>query len=404
MTISVKKRAHLNNKNEPTQHIAEIVQKPDHFCLLSRFQNNALTSSWQKPLAGYYPIDITAMQKTIRRHEKISHVMNTLLKNYETGEIEFIGSSEQIQKIRETAGTLANSDVSVLIEGSTGSGKEVLADYIHYNSVRRNGPFIKVDCGTIPRELIESNLFGHEKGAFTGAIAQNKGLFERADGGTLFLDEVSNLSLDTQAKLLRFFNDFTITRVGGNKQIRVNVRCLLASNRNLRDMVLTGSFRADLYYRINVVTLTLPPLKDRQGDIVELCHYYLHKFAALNEKPVKEFKPESLNILREHSWPGNIRELKNVIERAVIFSTTEFITPDLIRLSEEVESNKTIKRTRPRGLLSLSKTDPDRICSLLEQYGGNVSNVAKTLGVGRVSLHLFLNKHNINANSYRKGY
>jgi two-component system response regulator PilR (NtrC family) len=240
-----------------------------------------------------------------------------------------------MREIFSTITRLGDCRATVLITGESGTGKELVAKAIHFSSNRRARPFISVNCGAIPQELIESELFGHVKGAFTGALSAKQGLFEVAHGGTLFLDEVSELPLHLQVKLLRVLEDPEVRPVGGVKPVRVDVRIVAATNRNLAEAMERGVFRTDLYYRLNVITLSLPALRERREDIPLLVEHFLEKFAAAAAAPPKTISPEALLILEAHVWPGNVRELENVIERAVILETGPVIgvesLPELIR-------------------------------------------------------------------------
>jgi DNA-binding NtrC family response regulator len=409
-SISVR-RTHPREFQKPQKLIIRLTNKQSNYYTLDRYYNYLLTQTRFSYIGGYLLYDITDLQgkiqkldqqykKQIKREEELKN----LLRTYQTEEGEFIGTGSNTAVIKETAKTVAPSNATVLLEGPTGSGKEVLAKFIHRNSLRKDGPYIKVDCATVPRELIESHLFGHEKGAFTGAVSQNIGMFERANGGTLFLDEVANLTVETQTKLLQFYNDFTISRIGGTEPIRIDVRCIIASNENLEARVKAGTFREDLYYRINVVKLKLPPLKDRGEDIPELAGHFLHLFNTVNSKRIKSVSSEAMKKLMGHGWPGNIRELKNVIQRAVIFCGTDTITPDLIRFAEAVEAPPPQKARRRRSPFRMALTDREYITGLLEQHNGVVINVARELGISKVTLYKYLKDNKIDADEFRRGF
>jgi two-component system response regulator PilR (NtrC family) len=246
-----------------------------------------------------------------------------------------IGKSQGMQQVFATIGRLGDSKATVLVTGESGTGKELVAKAIHFNSTRKLRPFVTVNCGAIPQELMESELFGHVKGAFTGAVAAKQGLFEVADGGTLFLDEVSELPLHLQVKLLRVLEDPEIRPVGGIKPVRVDVRIVAATNRNLPQALERGAFREDLFYRLNVISLHIPPLRERREDIPLLANHFLQKFAAAAGTPPKLISPEALSAIELYAWPGNVRELENVIERAVTLETEAVIRveslPDSVR-------------------------------------------------------------------------
>ena len=239
-----------------------------------------------------------------------------------------IGRTPQMFQVYKTIAKVADTKSTVLLCGERGTGKELIARSIHYNSQRNNRPFIPVDCASLVETLIESELFGHVRGAFTGASSAKRGLFEEADGGTLFLDEVGNLSLSMQSKLLRFLQEHEIKRVGGTESIKVDVRVIAATNQPLEPLVKSGKFREDLFDRLNVVTITLPPLRERKEDIPLLANHFLQKFSEENHKNISHISPEALEILTQYSWPGNVRELEHTIERAVIFSIHPIILPE----------------------------------------------------------------------------
>jgi DNA-binding NtrC family response regulator len=241
-----------------------------------------------------------------------------------------IGKSEPMLKIFDLVAQVAPSRSTVLLQGESGTGKELIAKAIHMNSPRRDRPFVPVNTGAMPTDLLESTLFGHVKGAFTSAIASKKGLFEIAHGGTLFLDEIGTMGVDTQAKILRVLQDKKFMHLGGVQEIQVDVRIIAATNVDLRQMVKEGKFREDLYYRLNVITFDLPPLRTRKEDIPLLVEYFLEKFAEENERGSRQISPEALRCLLDYSWPGNVRELENVMERAVVLSSSTSVGVDLL--------------------------------------------------------------------------
>jgi DNA-binding NtrC family response regulator len=244
----------------------------------------------------------------------------------------FIGESPEIKKVFKIVHRVAGTDSSVLITGETGTGKELVAGAIHYNSKRSDGPFVRVNCAALPEQLLESELFGYEAGAFTGAERRRIGRFEHANGGTIFLDEVADMSLFTQAKVLRVLQEKEFERLGSNETVKSDVRLISATNRDLMDMMRTGEFREDLYYRLNVVTIRLPPLRERSGDIALLIQFFLKKYAAEMNKNVRTIDPAALRMLTRYHWPGNIRELENTIERAVLLAEGDAITADDLNL------------------------------------------------------------------------
>ena len=241
-----------------------------------------------------------------------------------------VGKSEIMRRVFELIRLAAPSRSNILIAGESGTGKELVAKAIHHASPRARNPFVTVNSGSLPPELLESNLFGHVKGAFTGAIASKRGLFEVADGGSIFLDEIGNINLDTQAKLLRVIQEKEFMRLGSVETVKVDVRIIAASNADLQELVALNAFREDLFYRLNVITITLPPLRRRREDIPLLVAHFLQKYTLENAKKTREITPDTMKVLLDHSWPGNVRELENTIERAVVLSTTEKIGIDLL--------------------------------------------------------------------------
>jgi transcriptional regulator with PAS, ATPase and Fis domain len=281
---------------------------------------------------------------------------------------------------------VAESRSTVLLVGESGTGKELVARAIHFNSLRAAKPFVAVDCGSLAETLLESELFGHVRGAFTGAITSKKGLFEEADGGTCFLDEVGDISLTMQAKLLRVLQEHEIKRVGGTETIKIDVRIIAATNKNLEEMVTEKKFREDLFYRLNVVSLHLPPLRDRGEDIPLLADHFLRKYAAENKKPVSRISQEALDHLLLYEWPGNVRELENVIERAVTLSHSSLILPEDLPRRLRMEAVETPTRFLPSHI-PLSELEKLYIQKVLEETGGNKKKAAAVLGIDRRTLY-----------------
>lgn len=297
-----------------------------------------------------------------------------------------------VQRLLETARQIASTDTSVVINGESGTGKELMARFIHEHSPRADGPFVAFNCGALHEELAASELFGHEKGAFTGATARKIGLFEAADGGSLFLDEVSEMPLLMQVKLLRVLQEHELMRVGSTEPVNVNVRVVAASNRDLKDAVDKGLMRDDLYFRLNVVTLSLPPLRDRRDDIPLLAYYMLRKYSKIIGHDVKEITPEALQRLVEYDFPGNIRELSNFIERGVALSSgpelgIEHLPQSLGALTVRVFTPEIA--TSPT---TLEEQETEHILSVLKMADGNRTKAAKMLGIDRVSLWRKLKK------------
>jgi two-component system, NtrC family, nitrogen regulation response regulator NtrX len=295
-----------------------------------------------------------------------------------------IGASPAFLRVVEQAGQVARSDARVLLLGESGTGKELIAAHIHRQSPFASGPFVKVNCAAIPVDLLESELFGHEKGAFTGATAGRRGKFELADGGTLFLDEVSDLHEASQAKLLRVLQEGEFQHVGGEETLQVSVRVIAATNRDLAGWVAQKKFREDLYYRLSVVPIRVPPLRERPEDIRPLAEYFLEEFCRRNNFKPKRMAEGVFETLRGYRWPGNVRELRNGVERIAILSTSDTIPvetiPFEIRQSQEAPPPSSLEETR-------DQAERELIRQALEEAGGNVSAAARVLGIERTRLH-----------------
>jgi two-component system NtrC family response regulator len=305
-----------------------------------------------------------------------------------------VGTSEKINEVVDLAGRVAPSDASVLITGESGTGKELLAKGIHYNSTRADGPFVAVNCAAIPENLLESELFGHVKGAFTGAIRDRDGKFEQATGGTLFLDEIGDLRVDLQSKILRAVQERQVDRVGGREPVPVDVRIIAATNRDIERAVKEGTFREDLYYRLSVITLHIPPLRERRDDIPLLADHFLKKF---NPGAGVRIAPDALAVLSSYGWPGNVRELENVIQRASVLKKAETITiadlPD--KLKKEKMSVENIILNLPDEGISLEDLEKNLIIKALEKYKGNQTRAAEYLGITRPTLIYRMEKYGI---------
>ncbi len=279
------------------------------------------------------PFDLDALDAIILKAQKaaavsdqIGQLREEIQDQYRFGRT-IIGGSQAMQEVYKILGRVAASDVTVLITGESGTGKELIARAVHYNSPRLGKPFLALNCAAIPRELLESELFGHEKGAFTGATERKNGKFEQADGGTLFLDEIGDMPLELQAKLLRVLQEKEVTRTGGSSTIPVDVRIVAASNQDLAEMVRDKTFREDLFYRLNVVPINLPPLRERKEDIGDLAEFFLHRAQQDMGVNVSELSKEALELLRQHNWPGNVRELENLIKRASLLTPNQVLLP-----------------------------------------------------------------------------
>ncbi|PKN63434.1 MAG: two-component system response regulator [Deltaproteobacteria bacterium HGW-Deltaproteobacteria-15] len=299
-----------------------------------------------------------------------------------------IGRSPAMVRLLETVAQVAPSEATVLITGESGTGKEMIGGAIHFNSPRKDGPFVKINCAAITETLLESELFGHEKGAFTGAYRRKEGRFVQAHGGTLFLDEISETSMAMQVKLLRVLQDMEITRVGGEGVIKVDVRIVAATNKDLLRLAESGRFREDLYYRLNVVGLTLPPLRERKEDIPLLAQQFLQTFSEKNNKTIKGFTPQAMDRLIRHDWPGNVRELMNAVERSIVLSRSEYLGEEdlpLVPLEPKTESCPQAAENMD-GDLSLDEIEKAAIMKVLDSSNGNKSEAARRLGITRKTL------------------
>ena len=321
-----------------------------------------------------------------------------------------ISLNPEIRRIFSLIQKTAPSNASLLIHGETGTGKELIARSVQAMSLRSNKPFIAVNCAALHEQLLESELFGHEKGAFTGAVQRHSGKFEQADGGTLFLDEIGDMHASTQAKILRVLQEQTITRVGGNKDIKVDVRIIAATNKDLWEEMEKGNFRPDLYYRLNVVSINLPPLRERREDIPLLVDYFRRKFSAEVKKEVGAFTEEALQILLRHPWPGNIRELRNIVERAVlIVGEKQPITAGALALSgrEYFAAGGRERRTQEREgtsfrTLNLQELEKEAIIAALRRTKWVQKDAAALLGISPRALNYKISQHNITHEGWRK--
>ncbi|MFL6213962.1 MAG: sigma-54-dependent transcriptional regulator [Blastocatellia bacterium] len=299
---------------------------------------------------------------------------------------EIVGTSAAIRRVLEQVAVVSQSETTVLIRGESGTGKELIARAIHANSRRRYMPIVVVNCGALSEGVLESELFGHEKGAFTGAHYRRKGKFEMADGGTLFLDEIGDISLKTQIDLLRVLEEKKIARVGGNAEIPVDFRLIAATNKNLEALVPEEKFREDLYYRINVFSITVPPLRERREDIEMLADHFLTRFSQSMNKPVTGLSKEALDLLRAYDWPGNVRELQNAMERAVLVAKTREIQPGDLPLQLNGAKPALVGK-------SLSEIERQHIKNVLEESGWNIYRAARLLEIDRVTLYNKIKKY-----------
>ena len=344
------------------------------------------------------PLDFDKLRVTLERSMEHTRLKaeNRALRAELAGRFErsrIVGRSPAMLRLLDTVAQVAPSEATVLISGESGTGKEVIAGALHVNSARREGPFVSLNCAAITESLMESELFGHEKGAFTGAERRREGRFQQADGGTLFLDEVSEMPLSMQAKLLRVLQEREVTRVGGDRLLRVDVRVVAATNTHLPDRIAAGRFREDLYYRLNVVALRLPPLRERREDIPLLAQHFLEMFAAKNRTPVKGFSPQAMDRLIRSEWPGNVRELMNAVERAVVLARADYLS---------AEDFPAIDPAPPAAAppaadagMPLSAVERTVILDTLAAAGGNKSEAARRLGITRRTLHKKLKTYGV---------
>jgi DNA-binding NtrC family response regulator len=315
-----------------------------------------------------------------------------------------VGNSPAMRGVHDTIRRVAATDASVLLTGESGTGKELIARAIHENSERKARAFVPVDCAALPETLLESELFGAERGSYTGAVESRVGVFEAADHGTLFLDEISNLPIAMQVKLLRVLQERSIRRIGGVTQIGVDVRIVAASNQDLAALVRDGQFRSDLFYRLNVVPIEVPPLRDRAGDIELLAQHMVIELARRHDRPVHGLSNAALMFLERYDWPGNVRELRNVLERAVLLSESNQVMPDDLP-TEIIDSPGT---RMPAGDFNVAKRrvvvefEIDYLTSLLKQTDGNISKAAALAGLQRTALHRLLQRHGLRAEDYRQ--
>jgi len=292
-----------------------------------------------------------------------------------------IAKSAKMQQIIELIKVVAKSNATVLITGESGTGKELVARAVHVQSYRKAKSFVPVSCAALPESLLESELFGHEKGAFTGAYAQRKGKFEFANRGSLFLDEIGEMSANIQVHLLRVLEEKEFTRVGGNESIKVDVRVISATNKDMEKALASGQFREDLYYRLNVVTIELPPLRERKEDTPLLAQHFLKKFAVENQKEISGFSPEVTDFFLKYQWPGNVRELENTIERAVILAQNSYI-----KIADLLQKNSPLVNSALTGR-NLREVEKNHILNILSETGGNYSEAARILAISRATLY-----------------
>ncbi len=348
------------------------------------------------------PLDIEELKILVKKvllHRQMEQE-NRFLKERLDSRFNFnsiIGAGSAMQKLFETMSLVAPSDATVLIAGESGTGKELVANAIHQNSTRKEHPFIKVNCAALPEQLLESELFGHEKGAFTGAVSRKEGRFQLAHKASIFLDEIGEMSLCTEVKILRVLKEKEFEPVGSTRTLKVDIRVIAATNKHLENEIEAGRFREDLFYRLNVVTLHVPPLRDRRDDIPLLADYFLKQYAEKNRRLIKGFAPKAMDLLMRHPWPGNVRELENVVERAVILARGDMVTPnefpETIKILDEDKEKDEVELTPGK---SLKEVERQMILRTLEDTGGNRTRAAEILGISRRTLQLKLKAYGIN--------
>ncbi len=348
------------------------------------------------------PLDIEELKilvaKTMRFHQLEEE--NIYLKERLNDRFDFssiIGRSPAMNKLFETMALVAPSEATVIIVGESGTGKELIANAIHQNSPRKDRPFIKVNCAALPETLLESELFGHEKGSFTGAIARKQGRFQLAHKSSIFLDEIAEMAPTTQAKILRVLQEREFEPLGGTHTIKVDTRIIAATNKQLDEEIKAGRFREDLYYRLNVVSLEVPSLRERGDDVALLADFFLKKYTEKNNKLIKGFTPRAMDLLMRYEWPGNVRELENIVERAVIMARGEMITPmEFPENLKELDLELKEARIDIAAGRSLKEIEKEMILRTLGETGGNRTHAADILGISRRTLQLKLKEYGIN--------
>lgn len=385
--------------------LAEFRKKAPHTPIIMMTADSSAQTAVKAMLAGAYHyvtkpanLDEVALLcaraiETSRLHKQVRELHEKSVSDY--GFDHIVGTSPPMQQAKALMSKIARSPAStVLVTGESGTGKDLAAKAIHYNSERRDGPFVNITCSALPDTLLESELFGHEKGAFTDARTQKKGLFEQGSGGTVFLDEIGEMSPIMQAKLLRVLEEKSFRRVGGNRDLKVDVRVVAATNRILQEEVKNGAFREDLFYRLNVLTVELPPLRERVGDIPLLGEYFAHRFSEEFRKAVKGFDKDALELLQAYSWPGNVREFRNAIERAVLLCDRESLCSEAFSaIDSSTELNSDI--VLPAGGVNLDDLEKRLVEQALERTDGNQTQAAKLLGLNRDQIRYRIDKFDL---------
>jgi len=346
------------------------------------------------------PVDqerlLTTLSRAVSHHKlkkKVGRLEGELGKRH--GLENIVGSSAAMRRVYDQIKTVLESDITIFVSGESGTGKELVAKAIHYGSLRSDAPFVDVNCAAIPEGLQESELFGHEKGAFTGAVSTHPGKFEQAAGGTIFLDEVGEMSPSAQARLLRVLQERCLQRVGGTKRIDLDVRVVSASNRDLEQLVADRSFRQDLFYRLVVFPIQLPPLRDRRDDIPALVEHFLDKYAADAGKRISRVTKAAMELLISHDWSGNVRELENMIHRSMLMAAGPELLPSDIPIDPASDAAHARSTVPTDGVLKLDELEKRAIQLALEQYGGNLSDAARQLGIGRSTLYRKIDQYGL---------
>lgn len=381
--------------------IRDLTDKKHQMEELSLFHNSIETILSHK---------ISELKESERMRKTLTSELNSLKEHIQEvpSEGKMVGSSRALSELRDMVFQVAKSDATILITGESGTGKELVANLIRERSNRNNKPFLKINCNAINDSLLESDLFGHEKGAFTGADSKRKGKFEVVDGGTIFLDEIGDISERMQAALLRVLQDGEIIRVGGNTPVNIDVRVVAATNRDLGSMVQDGTFRLDLFYRLNIINISIPPLRERKDDIIDLTTHFIRKYRQAFKKDIN-FLPQSiLDRLLRHNWPGNVRELENVIQRAVLMAKNNAITENELFFDlqpGETKQNKQVNfldRLDGSSLKSMvSSIEKEIIINILEKNKGNVAQTVKELDVGKTAFYDKLKRYNISPKDHK---
>lgn len=337
------------------------------------------------------PVEMDVLKLTLKRcfhFAQLEHELRDAQRRLQVDSFEgMLGNDPKMLKVFDSIRKVATTDATVLVLGESGTGKEMAARAIHQQSARKDGPFVAINCSAIPETLIESELFGHEKGSFTGAHTQRRGRIESANGGTLFLDEIGEVPLPLQVKLLRFLQEQRIERVGGRQEVQVDTRVISATNVDLVRGLADGSFREDLYYRLAVVTIAIPPLADRMDDVMLLAQSFLDRFAEQNKKSMLSFSPGAIQAIRRHRWPGNVRELQNRVKRAVIMGTEKRLTAQDLELADSEDSNQSMSLKSARNLL-----EKEMVQNALRRHSGKITSAALELGISRPSLYELMAK------------